>query len=319
MSLAWERLDLNTEKGRERALARLDSLRALVGPSNRELGFGELRDADPEVAAMLFTGVNIRNVDLRGSDLQRIDFRGSDLSGSRFDSARICGARFEMAKVARDALRAAADWDDYIADWQPIPPEEQVTFRRLALERFSVSPLLPEFIVLPADLETDRCALTVDEERSLEAGRLAVSLRCVDAAGWSRVVEPDAPRGLSSNPVPFRWHAARTYMLAVERRGIAVGVPAGATLALPSAGLALALASCGSSRTEEAARSTDTDLDVSALGIAKYGLEYVHVGGQDEIAAIGFEDALDRQGFRLAIKPYMPDRALLRPVMHLAE
>lgn len=318
MSVAWDRLNLSTEEGRERALARLDRLRALVRPSNREVGFAELRDADPEVAAMLFTGVNIRNVDLRGSDLQRIDFRGSDLSGSRFDGARICGARFEMAKVARDALRGAADWDDYIADWEPIPPEEQVAFRRLALERFSVSPLLPEFTLLPADLETDRFALPVDEARSLEAGRLAVSLRCIDAAGWSRVVEPYAPH-LSPAPVSFPWHAARTFLLAVERRGSAVGLPVGVKLALPSAGLALALANCGSSGSAEAARSTDTDLDVSALGIAEEGLEYVHIGGADEIGAIGFEDALDRQESRLEIKPSTPDRALLRPVMHLAE
>ncbi len=88
-------------------------------------------------------------VDFSGCDLRRFDFTGANLMGCRFDGARIVGARFEAAQVERTALRAAADWENYVRSWQaPQPPPGDRHLPDLA--PFVDAPWCPEMVVIPS-------------------------------------------------------------------------------------------------------------------------------------------------------------------------
>lgn len=88
-------------------------------------------------------------VDFSGCDLRRFDFTGANLMGCRFQGARIVGARFEAAQVENTALRAAADWAEYVRSWQtPQPPPGDRHLPDLA--PFVDAPWCPEMVVIPA-------------------------------------------------------------------------------------------------------------------------------------------------------------------------
>jgi hypothetical protein len=318
VSTAWQRFSLHTEEGREDAINRVDRLVEIMrNSSNREIELADLHDQDPDATNLLFSGADIKNVDFDDKDVRRIDFRGSDLSGSTFRGSRILGCRFEMAKVARDALRRASDWQDYVDNWEPLPFREQLSCERLPLERFSVSPLLPEFAILPNDGSIDAESLPQKEARSLSTGGLAVSLTCISQAQFARILDGATGAGSSDEPIAVKWHSANTYLLGSNRMGPSIGLPRGASLSIPSAQLAFQLAKQLPDRKSEA--DITADIVLSAFAVAREGHEFASKYGSDyESVSVFFDDVVHRKNGALEISHGVPDNATrLRLAMHL--
>jgi Pentapeptide repeats (8 copies) len=170
--------------------------------SNRGMTFAECRDEYRCAAQVLFTGRDLRSINLANADLKKLDFRGSDMSGCDFSNAKITGADFQFAKVSRDELRRAVDWDEHVRQHVPRQPTGGHNLHPWA--RFSLAPYLPELVALPAtlsELTVERTGNSIADlglsERELEAaakGQLAIALRPLDTLEFKAIADDDNDR-----------------------------------------------------------------------------------------------------------------------------
>jgi hypothetical protein len=293
---------------------------------NVSRGFAHVRDNYPEAATILFCGRDLRFTDLKNADLRDIDFRGADLSGCDFTNARIVGARFELAKVSRDALRKAQDWQAFLENWEPPDPIAPVRFRRDPGERFGVAPFLPELVILPHDLlardGSGGAVLRKEVQLSLATGRLAVAIRCVTAAEWSRVVDAGKAGTHRDQPIPLRSFAANTYCSALTRKAQQFGLPRGTRVALADFGLFHLLAVAGRDGGAWLEPTNRTDLTPADVGVRGDEFEFVERWSDEKppyVTAAGFATYGDRQARRVTLLQPPPERALLRPIFFLGE
>jgi formylglycine-generating enzyme required for sulfatase activity len=116
-----------------------------------------------------WSAVSFRNCDLRGFDMTAARLLGCDFSGSLIDGARLDQAEIDQVAsadvqaeawgstwgtawgkdpVLRTNLRAAADWDAYVASWQP--PKRLASDDHLPVGAvFQDAPFAPELVVIP--------------------------------------------------------------------------------------------------------------------------------------------------------------------------
>ncbi len=318
--------DQSTPVPGERTMELMEQIRQLearLGNTNRAFGFAAIRDEYPEIAAALFRGRNICKTDFAGKDIAFIDFRGSDLSGCDFAGARIQGARFEFARVSRDKLRHAQDWDVYCRRWDPRPTNREgdllspVQFSRLAGERFSLSPHLPELVMLNNAMLGDGTQPTAEEETALVRGRLAIALRPLTNAEISRAlgtqVEPDGHRNLRGS------YTVHAYIAGINRDPTSFGLPDGSRACLPSIGLLRTLAQTGIPNCTLAADATT--IAPADLAIGCNGREFVRYVDSAE------QGGAERSGVLFVRRAGSPEftaelanhEALLRPIFLLGD
>lgn len=309
---------------RRRVMADLSSLEQRLRASNAEIPFSQVRDDYPELAQVLFSGRDLRQTNLQSVDLRGIDFRGSDLSGCQFSNARIAGARFERAKVARAALRQAADWAIYRMSWEPAADDAArgdpaSDFFPGPGERFSLSPLLPEMIIIEPGIISDPDELDSRERAALQGGRLALAVHGVTDREMVELIVPDR-QDLASEETAFRpGYAALSYCRQLTARARAYGLPQSTEVCIPSYRLLHALREFDSRDPGVGSKDFATDLSVADLRLGRGGSE--------------FSQAADGGGLRLFVadptpgrkaRPRPPSRAgdsyaLIRPLFLLGE
>ena len=260
-----------------KVLSDLEEIRDRFARTNERPDFATIREHYPDAAKVFFRGQSLRFANLNNADLRYIDFRGTDLTGSTFDGARILGARFEMAKVSRDALRAARDWYDYKENWEPTDPKDQVQFRRRPWERFSLSPHLPELVMLPNDLvfPGEDAGLSKEEAEYLAEGCLSIAIRCLDLEDWTRVVLGGRSQPKSSGAVAFPSYKATSFCARLNARADEFGLPLGTRVTVPGYGLMRRLALAPGRVSAERPRHGDTDLFAKDLAVGTDARELV--------------------------------------------
>lgn len=304
---------------RERLLAALREVRQLSAGNNRPVSFADIRDRYPEVAGMLFSGRSLRRVDFTGADLRNIDFRGTDLSGCSFRGASISGARFEYAKVARDALKTAADWTTYRDAWSAeIQDDAQrrpqhVFYSRQPGERFSVSPILPELLIVsPGDL-AEPYSIAPDQMDQIRSRRLAIAVKCLTNWEMLRVTAPDRPPEDGESRTRTAWpvYSAQDYCRTIRDAPMTFGLSEDGRAALPCDGLLRALSRARSET--DLARSTDSDPDLQPqdIGFGQTGQEFVQSIEIDGDVRVVETDGHGRLGLP---RSSAGQRALVRPI-----
>lgn len=291
---------------------------------NRPLSFEAIRDEFGDVAAIIFRGRNLRKVDLRREDLSFIDFRGSDLSGCDFAGASIRGARFEFTKVSREALRLANDWSDFCTRWQPIAIDREgrrldpVCFTRRAAERFSLSPHLPELVLLDPTIAASCEGLTEVERDFLATNRMAIALQPVTNAEFAMAVGIGGEQRGDNGRNPRERFSVVAYLKGVNSRLEDFGLPEGTRVCLPSPALLFGLASASAGLAVEPGFNLRTDIALADFQIGRKGPEFIEIAGLGgQIGEIGRVEASEPD-WRPAMALSIVDRhALLRPVFFL--
>lgn len=286
--------DEESEASRLKLMGEIRALQTKMRNTNRKSGFAEIRDEHPDIAKALFRGRDIRMTDLGGSDIAFIDFRGSDLSGCEFAGATIQGARFEFAKVSRDKLREAQDWQTYCSRWEAEPTDRQgerldpVYFLRGPGDRFSLSPHLPELVMLDHEMLGSVVALTAEEDSGLAAGRLAIALQPVTNAEFSYAIGTEGLFSPDSGRNPREMHSVGSYLAGLNLSPAQFGLPAGTRACLPSDGLMFALAQWGACAREPGLTAGATELTPGDLAVGCTGREFVQLrDASGETAEIG--------------------------------
>lgn len=253
-------------------LGGIDALEAAMKRAgNEQFSFAQVRDQNPDLARLMFTGRDLRRTILRDADLCHLDFRDSDLSGSKFDGARILGARFERAKVSRAALRKASDWTAYLRGWAPEDgPVHGPSRVRCPGERFSLSPHLPEMMLVPPEVIT--ADLLPVEKQALRAGRLAIAIRPLTEHEFQKVNRGPGQNAAQTGATARHLNEPQTYCSELtEKVGHQFGLPPGTSVRLPGIGLCEALIRSGKGMND----SLGTDLDGASLRLAQFGNEFV--------------------------------------------
>lgn len=271
-------LEANSEASPSKAqlLGDIDALQsAMRRADNNPVSFAQVRDQYPDLARFMFTGRDLRRTILRDADLCHLDFRDSDLSGSKFDGARILGARFERAKLSREALRKASDWTAYMRSWAPEDGPVHAPSRvRCPGERFSLSPHLPEMMLVPP--EVIAADLLPVEKQALRAGRLAIAIKPLTEHEFQKVNGGPGQNAAQTRVTARHLNEPRTYCSELtEKTGHQFGLPPGTSVRLPGIGLCEALIGSGKETNDSLASELATDLDGASLRIGLMGSEFV--------------------------------------------